>query len=167
MVTGDVQLLSFQQNNTGAAMNGSYAAGSLLVSSDNRTVAFAYNVPSSSSGGLTFNQAGDGVFVVDTQSGSIRLVNWSGDQKRGSYGFWAGARPKAFTAGNGALVVESSYLSWTGSGLSGSGQYDKGLVAFDLASGAHDGARAALEGKRNRPGVACSIRCGSGYQQSA
>jgi hypothetical protein len=135
VVTGDVQLLSFQQNNTAAAMNGSYASGSLLVSGDNRYVAFAYNVPISQSGGLNFSQAGDGVFVVDTQAGTIKLVNWRTSQTRGSYGFWAGARAKAFTAGNSSLIVESSYLSWTGN-FSGSGQYDKGLFSFDLATGA-------------------------------
>jgi hypothetical protein len=135
VVTGDVQLLSFQQNNTSAAMNGSYAPGSLLVSGDNRYVAFAYNVPISQSGGLNFTQAGDGVFVVDTQAGTIKLVNWRTSQNRGSYGFWAGARAKAFTAGNSSLIVESSYLSWVGN-FSGSGQYDKGLFSFDLATGA-------------------------------
>ena len=135
VVTGDVQLLSFQQNNSGAAMNGSYATGSLLVSGDNRYVAFAYNVPISQSGGLNFTQAGDGVFVVDTQAGTIKLVNWSSNQTRGSYGFWAGARAKAFTANSSGLIVESSYLSWTGN-FSGSGQYDKGLFSFDLATGA-------------------------------
>ncbi|MEB3200734.1 MAG: Calx-beta domain-containing protein [Synechococcaceae cyanobacterium] len=135
--SGERQLLSFQQNNPAAAMNGSVVAGSLLVSNDDRYVAFAYNVPAGTgSGGLSFTQGGDGVFLVDTQAGTIRLVNWTGNQSQGSYGFWAGARPKAFTVGNGALIVESSYLSWTGSGLSGSGQTDKGILSYDLASGA-------------------------------
>lgn len=135
LISGDVKLLSFQQNNPSASMNGSVVANSLVVSSDNRYVAFAYSVPIGSSGGLSFTQSGDGIFLVDTQAGSIRLVNWTGSQTQGSYGFWAGARPKAFTAGNTALIFESSYLSWTGSGLSGSGQYDKGIVAYNLASG--------------------------------
>ncbi|MFN6338928.1 MAG: Calx-beta domain-containing protein [Cyanobacteriota bacterium] len=136
LISGEVQLLSFQKNNPTAAMNGGVVANSLVVSSDNRYVAFAYGVPAgTSSGGLTFNQGGDGLFVVDTQARSIQLANWSGNQNQGSYGFWAGARPKAFAAGNRSLIYESSYLSWTGSGLSGSGQYDKGILSFDLASG--------------------------------
>lgn len=77
VATGEVRLLSRDLTDSTKAMDGNFVPGSLVVSSNDRYVAFTSSVPTSA--------GGDAVFVVDTQTNTIKQVN-------GGYSLWGGAK---------------------------------------------------------------------------
>ena len=140
--SGLVELLSHATSSTTDAHGGSYRAGSLTVSPNGRYVAFVSNMQGSS-GGFSMAVNGDALFIADTQTGAIRLVNASNAQ--GStlyYTAWADAQnqPKFFTPDSSALVWQTDYAGWQASDATGSasgfdGAWTVSAFVLDLSDG--------------------------------
>jgi len=141
--TSEVQLLSHAIGDTSAALGGSYLADSLTVSSDGRYVAFALNL-GADTGGFDVRIGGQGLFLTDTETGAIRLVNSDDNAGRVlSYSAWAGVanKPRYFAGDQGKLVWQSSYLDFI-SGVRGEvfgAQYNEGVMLFDFSFGLNPG----------------------------
>ncbi|XGB41526.1 MAG: cadherin domain-containing protein [Nodosilinea sp. LVE1205-7] len=140
--TGKLKLLSHAIGDTSAALAGAYVSNSLTVSPDGRYVAFALGT-GTSSGGFSIptlgGNPGHALFVTDTTTGNIRLVNSSYLSTTGtalSYASWAdvGTKPRFFSGDGTKLIWQSDYLSYVGNGVTG-GQYDDGVVLLNLANG--------------------------------
>ena len=118
--TGIVQLLSGRVDAPTAALDGNYVANTLVVSGDDRYVAFTSDVPTGPGGGA--------VFVIDTQTATIKQVN-------SGYTQWGSARPLAFANDNNALIFSTRYTGYLG-GFSSTSDNHIGIFKFDLSTGA-------------------------------
>lgn len=118
--SGAIKLLSFQSATPSAAMDGSYVSNSLVVSSDDRYVAFTSDVPTSAGGGA--------VFVVDTLASTIKQVN-------ASYTQWGDARARAFAIDNNSLIFTTRYTGYLG-GFGSKSDNEIGIFKFNISTGA-------------------------------
>ncbi len=141
--TGAVTLLSHVASSSTQSLNGAYVANSLTVSADSRYVAFALDI-SASYGGFGIGVAGDGLFLVDTVSGAIRLVNSSNNTGTHlSYAAWGGTAgaPRFFTPDGSRFIWQTDgYLGWTQSDRSSSvvgfdDQWSEAVLMVDLSHG--------------------------------
>lgn len=138
LATGAVSLLSFTPINSNASMNGSYISDSLVVSSDNRFVAFSYSVPESTSTGFTFEYpGGDAVFVVDTYTGSIKLVNHNDQllQNKTSWALSGWAKAKTFADNNHELIFDTLISRHLADFSNTADNQYNSIMSFNLASG--------------------------------
>ena len=117
-------------------MNGGFVANSLLTSADQRYVAFTSDMPSGTHDGLSVGVGGNLLFVADLQTGTVSLANHSGGNLTASgYQAWGGASAKGFSADASTLVFDTAYLSYFNAGFTKSGDGDRALLAYDMATG--------------------------------
>jgi methionine-rich copper-binding protein CopC len=141
LASGATILLSRNDNNATAALTGAFNTNSLVLSGDERYVSFTQNF-SGTSGRFTSSIGGDAVFVIDTLSGSINLVNHSSNSStnpssyaRLDYQAWGSGVPRVFSADNTTLVFDMGFVGWASLGIFGSGEYDRAVMGYDLATG--------------------------------
>ena len=140
--TGVLELLSHASPGTTGSLAGNYRAGSLRVSPNGRYMAFVLNMQASG-GGFSVAVNGDALFIADTQSGAIRLVNASNAEGSTlSYTAWADAhnQPMFFTPDSSALVWQTHYSSAQASDRTGTAPgWDNGSTVsayvLDLVDG--------------------------------
>ena len=114
-------------------------------------MAFVLNMQASS-GGFAVGVNGDALFLADTQTGTIRLVN--ADNSGGtdlSYAAWAGIQDyrRFFTPDSKSFVWDSSYGGYISSDRSGGAsgwdsQYGVNAYAVDLTDGVKAGGTAQV-----------------------
>ena len=141
--TGTVQLLSHTTTSVDAALNAGYQSGSVTASADGRFVVFSMDLPASY-GGFTASITGTALFITDTTTGAIRLLNASNAAGTNLwYAAWGGvaSNPRFFTADSRSLVwqtggyLASMYSDLTGYGTGSDGQYTPAAMLFDLSQG--------------------------------
>jgi mRNA-degrading endonuclease HigB of HigAB toxin-antitoxin module len=155
--TGAMELLSHSTTSATAAFAGNYRAGSLTVSPNGRYVAFAMNMQGSS-GGFTVNVNGDALFLADSQTGAIRIVNSNDSEGTTlSYAAWAGVQDfeRFFTPDGRLFVWGSSYGGYLESDRTGAdggwdNQFGRNAYMVDLSNGVSNAGIAQLNQLLNR-----------------
>jgi hypothetical protein len=141
--TDSLLLLSHATTSTTQALNAAFRTGSVTASADARYVAFVSNLLGTS-GGFTASVTGNGLFLADTHTGAIRLLNATNAAGNTlSYSAWGNptSKPRFFTSdGNSFVWQTSGYLGWTASDMTGYGagadnQNTDGVMLFDLSQG--------------------------------
>lgn len=141
LTDGSLRLISHTTSSVTSAFHGSYEPGSAVASPDGRFVTFEANLTGSGSG-FTVSINGRAQLIVDTQSGTTRLLN-SNDAGGTTlwYAAWGSMPRKYFTPDSKKLVYDTDYLGWqyVGSGMSYSAaannQFTYGSVVLDLSGG--------------------------------
>ncbi|MFN6106844.1 MAG: Calx-beta domain-containing protein, partial [Planctomycetaceae bacterium] len=141
--TGTMQLLSHTATSVDAALNAGYQSGSVTASADGRFVVFSMDLPASY-GGFTASITGTALFITDTTTGAIRLLNSSNATGTNlSYAAWGGvaSNPRFFTPDGRSLIWQtggylgSMHSDLTGYGTGSDGQYTPAAMLFDLSQG--------------------------------
>ena len=134
--TGTTTLLSRASFANGATLGGAVStdASRLLVSADNRYVAFADSLSGGTYGSFNISIGGDALFLDDTQNSTVALVNHDGSSNNELwYAAWGGGTARAFTPDGQTLIFTNSYAGYLGVSAGGS---DNSLLAYNIATGA-------------------------------